>query len=90
MRRKYLCVDGDYVKSGLFAVLKSSPYARKVLKHIRRMCGKDICVTGEDAERLLAYSPNTPRDVKVGISPKIIIQIKNFLRFLLTIPYGMA
>jgi hypothetical protein len=23
------------------------------------------CVNGEDAERLLAYSPNTPRDVKV-------------------------
>jgi hypothetical protein len=29
------------------------------------MRGKDLCVNGEDAERLLAYSPNTPRDVKV-------------------------
>jgi len=30
-----------------------------------RMLGKDLCVHGEDAKRLLAYSPNTPRDVKV-------------------------
>jgi hypothetical protein len=62
---KYLSVDGDYVKSGLFAVQKSSPYARKVFIRIRRMRGKDLCVNGEDAKRLLAYSPNTPRDVKV-------------------------
>jgi hypothetical protein len=26
---------------------------------------KYLCVNGEDAKRLLAYSPNTPRDVKV-------------------------
>jgi hypothetical protein len=62
---KYLSVDGDYVKSGLFAVKKSSPCARKVFKRIRRMRGKDLCVNGEDAERLLAYLENTPRDVKV-------------------------
>ncbi len=54
------------------------------------MRGKYLCVNGEDAKRLLAYSPLTPRDVKVWISPKIIIRIKNFFRFLLTIPYGMA
>ncbi len=65
MHGKYLNVDGDYVKSGLFAVIKSSPYARKVFKRIRRMRGKYLCVNGEDAKRLLAYSPNTPRDVKV-------------------------
>jgi hypothetical protein len=29
------------------------------------MRGKDLCVNGEDAKRLLANSPNTPRDVKV-------------------------
>jgi hypothetical protein len=58
-------VDGDYVKSGLLPVLKSSPYAWKVFKRIRRMRGKDLCVIGEDPKRLLAYSPNTPRDVKV-------------------------
>jgi hypothetical protein len=52
---KYLCLDGDFIKSGLLAVQKSSPYARKVFKHIRRMRGKDLCVNGEDAKRLLAY-----------------------------------
>ncbi len=65
MRGKYLSVDGDYVKSGLFAVQKLSPYTRKVFKRIRRMRGKDLCVNGEDAKRLSAYSPNMPRDVKV-------------------------
>ncbi len=65
MRGKYLSGDGDYVKPGLFAVQKSSPYARKVFKRIRRMRGKDLCVNGEDAKSILAYSPNTPRDVEV-------------------------
>ncbi len=51
MRGKYLSVDGDYVKSGLFAVYKLSPYARKLFKLIRRMRGKDLCVNGEDVER---------------------------------------
>jgi hypothetical protein len=54
------------------------------------MRGKDLCVNGEDAKRLLAFSPNTPRDVKVCISSKILIRIKKFFRFLLTIPYGMV
>jgi len=27
--------------------------------------GKNLCVHGEEAKRLLAYSPNTPRDIKV-------------------------
>jgi hypothetical protein len=47
MRGKYLSVDGDYVKSGLLAVSKSSPYARKVFKRIWRMRGKDLCVNGD-------------------------------------------
>jgi hypothetical protein len=34
-------------------------------KNHLHMRGKDLCVNGEDAERLLAYSPITPRDVKV-------------------------
>jgi hypothetical protein len=29
------------------------------------MRGKYLCVNGEDAKRILAYSPLTPRDVKV-------------------------
>ncbi len=31
--------------------------------------GKYFNLFGEDAKRLLAYSPNTPRDIKVRISP---------------------
>ena len=50
---------------GLLRYKKSSPYARKVFERIWRMRGKDLCVNGEDAERLLAYLENTPRDVKV-------------------------
>ncbi len=29
------------------------------------MRGKDLCVHGEDPKKLLAYSPNMPRDIKV-------------------------
>ena len=36
-----------------------------VFKRIGRMRGKDLCVNGEDAKSILAYSPVTPRDVKV-------------------------
>jgi hypothetical protein len=43
------------------------------------MSGKNLCVHGEDAKRLLAYSPNIPRDIKVYISQKIIIQILKIL-----------
>jgi hypothetical protein len=32
------------------------------------MHGKNLCVHGEDAKRLLAYSHTTPRDIKVRIS----------------------
>jgi hypothetical protein len=28
------------------------------------MRGKDLCAHGEDAKRLLANSPNMPRDIK--------------------------
>jgi hypothetical protein len=49
------------------------------------MRGKDLFVNGEDAKSILAYSPNTPRDVKVRISPKVIIRSKKFFRFLLII-----
>ncbi len=75
IRRKYLSVDGEYGKVGLFAVHKIVSYARKVFKHIRRIRGKDLCVHGDDAKRVLAYSPTTPRDIKVCISSLILIQI---------------
>jgi hypothetical protein len=50
---------------GYLRYKKTSPYAWKVFKRIWRMRGKDLCVNGEDAKNILAYSPNTPRDVKV-------------------------
>jgi hypothetical protein len=54
---------------GLFVVLTivSEYAARKVCTHIQRICRKDLSVHGEDTKRLLAYSPNTPRDVKLII-----------------------
>ncbi len=78
MRRKYLSVFGEYAESicaymenmanwGYLRYTKSSPTTRKVFKHIRRMRGKNLCVDGEDAKRLSAYSPNTPKDIKVCI-----------------------
>jgi hypothetical protein len=44
-----------------------------VFKCIRRMRGKNLCIRGEDGKRILAYSPNTPKDIKVCISRLIII-----------------
>ena len=71
---------------GYLRYTKLSPNARKVFKRIRRMHGKNLCVHGEDAKRLLAYSHNTPRDIKVLISQLIMIQIKkNFMFFLSTL-----
>jgi hypothetical protein len=62
---------------------KSSPNMRKVFKHIRRMRGKNLCIRGEDAKILLAYSPNTPKDIKVCIYSLIIIRILKFFGFFL-------
>ncbi len=56
--------------SGLFAVhkiIKSFPNTRKVVKHIWRIHGKNLSGHGENAKRLLAYSPYTPRDIKLRI-----------------------
>jgi hypothetical protein len=100
MRGKYLSVFGEYAESiyaymenmanwGHLRYKKSSPNTRKVFKRIRRICGKNLCVHGEDAKRLLAYFPNTPKDIKVCISRLIIIQIFNFFGFFLSTLYGM-
>ncbi len=61
---------------------KSSPNTRKVFKPIPRMRGKNLCVHGEDAKRILAYSSNM--SIKVCISRLIIIQILNFFGFFLS------
>jgi hypothetical protein len=75
LRRKYLSVFLEYDNLGLMRYTKSSLNARKVFKHIWRIREKNLCIHGEDAKRLLAYSPYTPGDIKVCISPLIIIQI---------------
>ncbi len=41
---------------GYLRYTKLSPNTRKVFKHIRRICGKNLFVHGEDEKRLLAYS----------------------------------
>jgi hypothetical protein len=69
---------------GYLRSTKSSPNTQKVFKRIRRIRGKNLCGHGVDAKRLLAYSPNTPKDIKVCLSQLIIRRIKNFLRFFLS------
>ena len=54
---------------------KPSPNTQKVFKRIRRLHGKNLCVHGEDAKRLLVYSPNMPKDIIVCLSRLKIIQI---------------
>ncbi len=61
----------------------------KVFKRIRRIRGKNLCVHGKDAKRLLAYSPNTPKDIKVCISQLIIIRMLKFFWMFLSTLYGM-
>jgi hypothetical protein len=74
---------------GCLRYTKSSPNSRKVFKRIRRMRGKNLCVHGEDAKILLAYSPNTPKDIKVCIYSLIIIRMLKFFGFFLSTLYGM-
>jgi hypothetical protein len=73
MSGKYLSVLGEYAESiyaymenmanwGYLRYTKSSPNTRKVFKRIRIIHGKNLCVHGEDAYRLFAYSPYTPKD----------------------------
>ncbi len=77
---KYLSVYGEHGKLGLFAVHKIVfEYAEStVFKHIWRMRGKNLYVHGEDEKILLAYSPNTPKDIKVCIYSLIIIRMLKF------------
>jgi hypothetical protein len=42
--------------------------------HARRIRGKNLCTYGEYAKRILAYSPNMPRDIKLGIFQLIMEQ----------------
>ncbi len=74
---------------GYLRYTKLSPNARKVFKRIQRMHGKNLCIHGEDAKRLLAYSHTSPRDIKVRISQLIIIRIKKNFKFFLSTLDGM-
>jgi hypothetical protein len=89
LRRKYLSVYGEHGKLGYLQYTILSPNTWKVLKRIQRMRGKNLCVHGEDAKILLAYSPNTPKDIKVCIYSLIIIQILKYFGFFLSTLYGM-
>ena len=51
----------------------------------RNICEKNKSVHGEDAKRLLAYSPNTPRDIKLTITQLIMGQNEKNLRFFLSV-----
>jgi hypothetical protein len=86
MLGKYLSTFREYAESikaylenmairGYLLYTKSSPNAPKVLKCIQRICGTNLFVHGEDAKGLMAYCPNTPRNIIVHISPLIIRQI---------------
>jgi hypothetical protein len=75
LRRKYLSVDGEYGNLGLFAAHKIVSECAESIETHSENTRKEFIVPKEDAKRLLAYSPNTPRDIKVCISPLIIIQI---------------
>jgi hypothetical protein len=63
---------------GYLRYTKSSPNARKVSKRIRRIRRKNLCVRGEDAKRLLAYSPYMPGDIKVCISDNNNTNLNSF------------
>ena len=58
---------------------------RKDFELKRRIRGKTLCVNGEYAERLSAYSRNTPRDIKQSISPLLRAQHEKYFRFFLSI-----
>ncbi len=53
---------------GYLQYTKSSPNTQKVFKCSWRIRGKNLCVHGEDAKRLLAYSHNTKRHKSMYIS----------------------
>jgi hypothetical protein len=69
IRRKYLSIYGE---NGELLNLRIRGKYLNVFGEIR---GKNLCVHGVDAKRLLTYSPYTPKDIKVCLSQLIIIRI---------------
>jgi hypothetical protein len=79
---RYLCIYAymeNMANWGYLRYTKSSPNMRRVFKRIRRIRGKNLCVHGEDAKRLLAYFPYSQKDTKMCIYRLIIISILTFL-----------
>jgi hypothetical protein len=68
---------------------KLSPKTQKVFKRIRRIRRKNLCEHGEDAKRLLTYSPNMTKDIKVRLSRLIIKRMLNAYIFFLSTLYGI-
>jgi hypothetical protein len=67
------------VNVGLFAAHKIvSEYAESI-KRSWRICGKNLCIYGEDAKRLLACSPSTPKDRILSIFRIVMVQHEIFL-----------
>jgi hypothetical protein len=64
---------------GLFAVHKIvSEYA--IFKHIRRIHRKNLWIHGEDAKRLLAFSPKCANTHILNISRLLMVQHDNIFR----------
>jgi hypothetical protein len=57
---------------------KSSPNTQKVLKLIRRKRRKYLSAYRENAKRILPYSPNKPRDIKLSLSRRIFYQNQKY------------
>jgi|688.fasta_scaffold2775976_1 hypothetical protein len=49
-------------------------YAESSYEHMENTLEKSMHKFGKDAKRLLAHSPKTPRDIKLGISQLIMEQ----------------
>jgi hypothetical protein len=71
---KYLSVIGEYAevlkriwRIWQIGVIYNSQNCLRIFKRIQRVRGKNLYEHGEDAKRLFAYSPNTPKDIKVFI-----------------------
>ncbi len=88
---QHIGFEGIYMSELKFKEKLLSPYAPKLSMRKRRKRGKNLCVHGEDAKRLLAYQENTPRDIKMFISQLIKIRIKkNLYSFFYTIWDGLS
>jgi hypothetical protein len=76
IRGKCLTVYGEYEK---FSIVNSTQNRLQVRGKYLNVFGEYAeriyaYVHGEDAKRLLSYSPNTPRDTKLSISQLTMVQ----------------